>query len=1471
MDNTTTDSLSAEDPLSGPEFDGNGFDANEEVLLLQMTQTNQDAVSPSLQALLDDRINFAWPSGQRPQSPLVLEQPLVLERPKSRGVDTAAFSFAKPALNGKPFSLQPALKRTSPAANEERKNHSGQTLANASSDSQGPQVEFAGHPSTRDNKSPERSCRSDAASIPAEQRQAQSEPTSRLTTRDSNIRPGSRHEGDGKTGHEQPLPPKPQHDRQQQLSAEPTGQDAEYLALSRMIHEQPQNDSRDNETAFNKEPCFGPPGMGQPDILQSRPNNNQWKVVKRRHGDKRETAKRVAYAPSDPDMQVPEEALFQQLIGRLRAREESEAVATNMQKEMEANMVALREENTFLKEDLELLSERLQQRTAEARTYVSQTDSWKSKLAKVKVFLNELGTGYQNLRSDAIHFKATRKILDKERKEIVEGIEDVKERMSQIAQASGDKRACLTDAESLIASLGQELNHARERVQYSQNQLIDEKKRSRLLELHIQNCSRTQDKKLDLVKASQLEMLKSLESTIQTASRAYEASHTNISDGFERKFDDFLAQIGAATKGLSDGKMDVQQCREIIGAFEFRMDTVVRQLEVGIGNHSTNADEMMRGLEEQVRCFKGSLSEMSSLFEQLSSSSGRCSQLQTKLEETAPLFDKLELFVDALQKREVDLGHQMEGLETKLSEVKLPERFEDDYVHISVKLGLDNEMQQLNLTLKSTEEKLEAQQSESEQKQKEIRDLTANIQQADSKAKKLALEDQKRRDAMDFEKRRLEDEVHRYSGEAKSLEGRLAAQQMDNAQKDAEIRDLATQTHLSEANVARLETHVASLNQKIEGMERKAQDQLKRAIGDAKDRCASEFDQQLQRHLIEKAELEAKRKMAEDETSDVRNRLKEAENSALEWRKDLENLLMEREKRIQDLEALRAEHTASMAKQAAEIEQMRTRELTLTAQHNSLLGKFDEVHGRLNSFQVDLLKTMGEDQLSRKTQEGYFATLQDEMAKKREECQGLQDRLTSIQDTLMIKTKECQDLKDSFHATQSELAQTTDECKTLRTTLTSLQGKIDDTQAGHQTLLETLSATKGKLTMKEEEYLAASKKLEKVESARASLESGRSKAKAEIVGLLKRVQDSESDVKKVTEILHQMDVAQPGQPFPEILEQLKKTLQASTAADLAPQRQGPVQVKTPETSARFRKVEIQNGSYNHGEAGTDAIENGIKQAANKYDEPSPSKRAGTIVPFSSILDGLSPTHFSNTDESFDLSGVLAQTPVKVPSTEEPCAPAKPEKANPLATVASESKHPEIGSQPEPDRIANTQETSVMNTQERVSQSVPAGQGLPKPQNLATIRKVSFVTQKTVPETSNLQVPDSQEKALEGELHGPSLEGTHSTRTNRWTYSKRQREVPAKQHETMVDKPSSHKEDTSNKKAKTSSTTSAPTQPRIASELYGRRKSPTRLASGSSRISSRAIIPDQADPAKSRRRSARTTRGDKYNARFSQGA
>lgn len=314
--------------------------------------------------------------------------------------------------------------------------------------------------------------------------------------------------------------------------------------------------------------------VGRPEYTQNgssepRPDKSQWKIVKRRHSDKRKT-KRVSYAPSETRAQVSEEALFHQLISRMKAREESEAVASSLQREMEANMLALREENKDLVGELEVLGSKLQKRSAEARAYKGQNESWKAKITKIKGFLNDLGTDYQDLRGEAIRFKAARKTLDKERKEIAESLEDVKTSLSTVSQASLGQNSKLHDAGRLIASLEEQLEHTRDKVQYSQGQLADEKKRTRMLEMHIQNCSRAQGKSLEIVRSNQTDIMNKLNSAFEATRKSYESSYAVVGDTFDRKLNGFLVLVRTTTESLSNDSMDMQQCKEAICTFQSR-------------------------------------------------------------------------------------------------------------------------------------------------------------------------------------------------------------------------------------------------------------------------------------------------------------------------------------------------------------------------------------------------------------------------------------------------------------------------------------------------------------------------------------------------------------------------------------------------------------------------------------------------------------------------------------------------------------------------------------------------------------------------------------------------------------------------------------------------------------------------------------------------------------------------------------
>jgi hypothetical protein len=131
MENETNTSGAGEQPTTrtehdGNEYESNAYESNEELLLLQIMEATNNAASPNLDAVLDDGADLTWPSGQRQQSPLLME------RPQSSGIDTMAFNFAKPAQNSRPFSLQPLRACASVPAPHETSDQSGQASVKCS-------------------------------------------------------------------------------------------------------------------------------------------------------------------------------------------------------------------------------------------------------------------------------------------------------------------------------------------------------------------------------------------------------------------------------------------------------------------------------------------------------------------------------------------------------------------------------------------------------------------------------------------------------------------------------------------------------------------------------------------------------------------------------------------------------------------------------------------------------------------------------------------------------------------------------------------------------------------------------------------------------------------------------------------------------------------------------------------------------------------------------------------------------------------------------------------------------------------------------------------------------------------------------------------------------------------------------------------------------------------------------------------
>jgi hypothetical protein len=445
---------------------------------------------------------------------------------------------------------------------------------------------------------------------------------------------------------------------------------------------------------------------------------------------------------------------------------------------------------------------------------------------------------------------------------------------------------------------------------------------------------------------------------------------------------------------------------------------------------------------------------------------------------------------------------------------------------------------------------------------------------------------------------------------------------------------------------------------------------------------------------------------------------------------------------------------------------------------------------------------------------------------------------------------------------------------------------MTETQHSLHALQDSLSTLRSDLAKKEERDELA-RELENANIARKKLEASMSDAESEAHALYAKVQRLESEIKEARDTLLQLDIAQLEQPLPEALAQLGAIMQSVNAKRSEQVNQDSAQASTDTCFRTDQGTQTMDDAMHMNLWASEPI-----TPVENCEALSPSDQAGVIVPFSSIMQGLEPTDCLTVEnEPFDISSMLTQTPERVLSAKELVVPARPEKDSPFANVESQHKTRE----PQLYRASNIQRPPAEYVQEQIHQEAVVEQTPIQQRQSGAGRKVSFETRKSTAEDDDLQVPDSQVNGEPG-LVVLSLNGSHPTRTNRWTYSKRQRETLTGQQKTnsceagssQMDDREECGETGKNKKAKTCPALSNPvSQARTGAELYPRGTSPTRLASGSSRTRSSDAMSNQTGQARRLRKSARQTRGkfhpfacdwalltsiaEKYNARFSQGA
>lgn len=225
-------------------------------------------------------------------------------------------------------------------------------------------------------------------------------------------------------------------------------------------------------------------------------------------------------ASAKKSVQLSENDLFEQLIERVKEREESHQNATAIKQQIEAENRKLKEANHTLQERLKKHQAHLVKATSDNKNQRAQLDQCKGKIVTFKGVLNEFVREYERIRGQAIDVKETTISLNREKEEIQASLSDLRMQLSKNVATIEVQRERLAASDATIAGLKEALEHAEERSDLIKAQLTSERKRIVTLETYIQNESQSQARCLGVVRKEQTNMTEKLDNLSSQFSKA---------------------------------------------------------------------------------------------------------------------------------------------------------------------------------------------------------------------------------------------------------------------------------------------------------------------------------------------------------------------------------------------------------------------------------------------------------------------------------------------------------------------------------------------------------------------------------------------------------------------------------------------------------------------------------------------------------------------------------------------------------------------------------------------------------------------------------------------------------------------------------------------------------------------------------------------------------------------------------------
>ncbi|KAK2761645.1 hypothetical protein FQN54_001473 [Arachnomyces sp. PD_36] len=546
------------------------------------------------------------------------------------------------------------------------------------------------------------------------------------------------------------------------------------------------------------------------------------KVMKRQHKDKGRPGKPpqlphdTGFSTEGLSSQPSEEDLFYLLIHRLRQREDSEAASAALREQMEAQIRDITQENEELQIQLGQANDKCQNQESEIGAHRGLIDRWKAKFGKLRAFITGIGNDYECLRKEGQTIKSTQSTLAGESRAINESLRHLFENTDRIEQQWSKRQDQWTQIRHDIGCLEQSLTVAQRKVDDGRQLLLQEKQRVSVLENFIRDHSLKQQKQASSILQQQAETVHKLDSLFDHIQESRDDSLRAFKSEVQPEITECLKIVKVLSDRDSMGPRDLETVHDAIHTLSTRLASHEAQSTENAEKALNLQNVYNSDLKSHFERFEEVLNSNASVTEHLIQArelNGRLEEkfrtVEEKLAYAKTENNRYVSIEKSLQQRISDLEAELQTAQQQLSSHSIDTaRYEEEQDRVS----------QLQAQLEETLAGLAEERETVKSKENKVFDLQCSLVKA-----KASLEDTMHRMAgVEKENLELQEQIRRveYRVREELSRATLMSRDQNRACYEQQVHRLKQEKVVAESSAARLQEQLSTAKASLSRAER---------------------------------------------------------------------------------------------------------------------------------------------------------------------------------------------------------------------------------------------------------------------------------------------------------------------------------------------------------------------------------------------------------------------------------------------------------------------------------------------------------------------------------------------------------------------------------------------------------------------------------------------------------------------------